>query len=58
MDLIARADHDMRSTEEAANSSRVRMKEALLSALLCHGNTISATPVDLHELGKMALDHI
>src|SRR6266702_964857 len=49
-DLIARADHDMRSAEEAGNGRRVCMKKALLRL----GNTISA-PVDLHILEKIAL---
>ena len=49
-DLIARADHDMRSAEEARNGRGVCMKQTLLRLR----NTISA-PVDLHELGKIAL---
>ena len=49
-DLIARADDDMRSAEEAGNSRGVCMKQTLLRLW----NTISA-PVDLHELGKIAL---
>ena len=49
-DLIACADDDMRSAEEAGDGRGVRMKKALL----CLGDTISA-PVYLHKLGKIAL---
>ena len=49
-DLIARADHDMRSAEKAGDGRGVGMKQTLLHL----GNTISA-PVDLHVLGKIAL---
>ena len=48
--LIASLQDDMRTTKEARYGVRVRVEETLLDL----GDTVSA-PVDLHELGELAL---